>query len=632
MESHYDIVVVGAGLQGLAAAKTYIQIEPEVNLRILDSSDSIGGVWAKSNLYPGLRSNNLFGTYEYTDFPMTKQAGVANEEHIPGGVIHGYLLRYAERHGLLSRIELKTKVSTAEKVREGWKLGLRSTSSKKSEDSTRVNHRTITCTKLIIATGITSSPRPIDIPTDSIFEAPVYSFAKFRQEAPKLLADPSCHHVAIYGGSKSAHDAAYILASQGKRVSWIIRSSGHGPAWMAPAHVYLGPFKCQFEKATASRLFTLFSPCVWGHYDGFGWIRSLLHGTSVGRWLVDKFWKKLASSVIEQTGLKSHPELRKLIPDQPAFWYGTTFSLLTYPTSIYDYVRNGAINIMRKDINGLSKSREISFSDGTKLEVDALVCATGWQCTPDIDFLPRSIHSDLGIPSDAHSELEVRMRHQLDQNVDLEILDRFPYLATGPRVIPIGTSADQESQPSLSNTEKVCAEPNRDQVPQWRLWRGIAPPGPMDSSIVFLGMILNIQAPLRAEISSLWAYAYLNDKLSNTDPITARWSPTVLKHMTHLGIAPNWRKYDTALFNRFGRWRYPMGYGLHFPDIVFDGIPYFDLLLYDLGLRQWRKGWGWLGELFGGPYGQEEYKGLVGEWVEKEKRRRKDLKARSCDS
>ena len=73
--------------------------------------------------------------------------------------------------------------------------------------------------------------------------------------------------------------------------------------------------------------------------------------------------------------------------------------------------------------------------------------------------------------------------------------------------------------------------------------------------------------------------------------------------------------YETALFNRFGRWRYPMGYGARFPDFVFDGIPYFDLLLSDLGLPSWRKGWSWLGEIFGGSYGQTDYRGLVAEWI-----------------
>ena len=57
--------------------------------------------------------------------------------------------------------------------------------------------------------------------------------------------------------------------------------------------------------------------------------------------------------------------------------------------------------------------------------------------------------------------------------------------------------------------------------------------------------------------------------------------------------------------------RAPTGYGARFPDFVFDGIPCFDLLLGDLGL----KGWGWFGEVFwGGNCRQGDNKGLVGEW------------------
>ena len=84
MEKHIDIVVAGAGLQGLVAAKTYLACEPHVELLILDSNTSVGGVWSKENIYPGLHSNNLLGTYEYTDFPM-RDAGLdlLEGEHIP---------------------------------------------------------------------------------------------------------------------------------------------------------------------------------------------------------------------------------------------------------------------------------------------------------------------------------------------------------------------------------------------------------------------------------------------------------------------------------------------------------------------------------------------------------------------
>ncbi|KAK7946985.1 uncharacterized protein PG986_011306 [Apiospora aurea] len=55
-------------------------------------------------------------------------------------------------------------------------------------------------------------------------------------------------------------------------------------------------------------------------------------------------------------------------------------------------------------------------------------------------------------------------------------------------------------------------------------------------------------------------------------------------------------RYETVLHSRFGKWRYPAGNGARFPDFVFDGVPYMDLLLHDLGLRVHRKS-GWLAEI-----------------------------------
>ena len=629
MDSRYDVIVIGAGLQGLAAAKTYLQIEPSVSLLIIDSNETVGGVWAKENIYPGLRSNNLLGTYEYTDFPMTEEFGIKREEHIPGETVYEYFRQYAKKYDLTRRILSRSKARSAEKTRDGWTLTVSNGWLPESDRS-----QTVTCSKLIVATGITSSPAPINFKGQEKFKAPVINFAHFRQEASHLLAECSCRHVAVYGGSKAAYDAVYMLASKGKHVSWIMRASGHGPTYMAPAHVYLGPFRCWLEKLTTTRILTLFSPCVWGQRDGFGYIRSLMHGTGVGRWLVSKFWSKLTSDLIAQTGLEAHEETKKLIPDQPAFWYANGLSILNYPTNIHDYIKAGQVKIIRKDIECLNDGQSIKFQDGTAIEIDALVGCMGWQSAPNIQFLPESLHSALGIPSATYSRSEQDVWDRLEERADIEILSRFPYLATGPKANP--TPPDITEKPITSPSTGEHMQKKRMEFTPWRLWRGIAPPSLPDGSIVFLGMMLNLQGALRAEISSLWAYSYLNERLVNPLATISTLPPFPNQAASHENSAANtaldWTKhgdtlsgypiqYDTALFNRFGRWRYPMGYGARFPDFVFDGIPYFDLLLRDLGLKSWRKGWGWFGELFGGSYGQEDYRGLVDEWLQSQRQK-----------
>ena len=56
---------------------------------MLDAQESIGGTWAKSRIYPTLKSNNLYGIYfQFPDFPMDISYGVKEGEHIPGGVVN----------------------------------------------------------------------------------------------------------------------------------------------------------------------------------------------------------------------------------------------------------------------------------------------------------------------------------------------------------------------------------------------------------------------------------------------------------------------------------------------------------------------------------------------------------------
>ena len=53
--------------------KTYLEASPDAKMVIFDGAASIGGTWAKERLYPGLKTNNLLGKYEFSDFPMTPE-------------------------------------------------------------------------------------------------------------------------------------------------------------------------------------------------------------------------------------------------------------------------------------------------------------------------------------------------------------------------------------------------------------------------------------------------------------------------------------------------------------------------------------------------------------------------------
>ncbi|MCJ1297767.1 hypothetical protein MMC08_000555 [Hypocenomyce scalaris] len=556
---------------------------------------------------------------------MHEGFGVKNEEHIPGGTVHEYLRQYAETFDLLRRIMFNTKVRTAEKVKEGWRL--RNTTWQHSSQEKHEKQSldwTIICKKLIVATGVASTSLPVHIRGSESFGAPITNFGSLARSAPRLLADPSTESVTVIGGSKAAYDCVNIFASAGKRVNWIIRASGHGPTYMAPGHTYLGPFRRWLEKLTTTRFFTWFSPCIWGDADGFKVVRSLLHGTRWRRWAVDTFWAKLGSDVVAQTGLDKKEELKVLIPEENAFWYATGLGILNYPSDIHDFVTSGQVRVQRKDIARLEAKGRLVFGDGTSLSTDAWICVTGWEWRSTIEFLPREMHAELGIPSMSFTKSQRQVWAGLDKRSDVEILRRFPRLASRPK----RDFEREHLQMYRSGTIPEDDEETEEFTP-WKLWRGMAPPGMVEEkepSLVFLGVFANIQGALRAEISSLWASAWLNGRLERSLRSLSTGSANTSGASTWLGkgsvSGANHGSdvyYETALFNRFGRWRYPYGFGAGFPDVVFDGIPYIDLLCQDLGLRYWRKGWGWVGEVFGGSYVQDDYRGLVEEWLKKEK-------------
>ena len=80
-------MLIEKGWFGLAAARAYIALHPNENILVLESADTCGGTWGEQRIYPGLKSNNLVGRYEYPDLPMDEKTyGVGEREHIPGMV------------------------------------------------------------------------------------------------------------------------------------------------------------------------------------------------------------------------------------------------------------------------------------------------------------------------------------------------------------------------------------------------------------------------------------------------------------------------------------------------------------------------------------------------------------------
>jgi len=551
-------------------AKVFLEQNPSATLVILDSAQSIGGVWATERLYPGLKTNNMLGTYEYPDFPMDEKTfGVKPGEFIPGPVVHRYLDAFAERFNLKHRIQFGTKVVSAIKGVDGWELCL----SAEGLESPR-----LTAQKLVLATGNTSEPQLPAFPGAETFTAPMFHV---KDLAARIDTIPSPREIVVIGGTKSAWDAAHAFAhvDGNQTVHMVIRQSGHGPIWMAPPRVT--PFNLWLEKLVHTRLLTLFSPCIWGLHDGFVKSRNFLHGTAFGRWIVNAFWHVLADDVRKLNGYDQHHETSQLQPWSNPMFLGSGLSILNYPKDrdFFSLVRNKKIQVHIADVVSMNGDT-IHLSNGEKLVSDAVVCSTGWKHRPPLKLSPGS-DAYYGLPHATTSSAP----DELLQTVDKEILTTFPRLrdqpVQNPRMTPMPVEEHDSSAPSNLNAP-------------YKLYKFMVPPSTIgDRSLGFVGVPSTISTSIIASIQALWLTAYFSGELAMP----------VDKHAV---------EYEATLHSRFGYWRYPAGHGAQYPDFVFDALPYCDMLLQQLGLESHRKG-NVLKELFY-PYGPEDYRNLVDEW------------------
>lgn len=566
-------------------AKTYLEVHPNSSVRIFDSAASVGGVWAEERLYPGLKTNNLLGSYEFSDFPMTPgRFNVQPGQHIPGDAVHDYLRQFSDHYGLIARLRLRCKVESAElRDDECWLLQISSASPMTPEH--RLEY--VVARKLVMATGLTSEPYTPTFAGQDLFKRDLFHAKELKHRSSSL---EKAQDVVVVGGNKSAWDACFAVANRGARAHMVMRPSGGGPSWVWP--VLFSPLKMSIQRLASTRCVTWFDPCIWGETTGMiGWIRRLLHGTRLGRMLVSAFWRLLQYYAYKSHRLDDHPETRKLKPWVSPFWMGNSLSTHNYSTSWFDLVRQGKITIHIAEVTRLSEGA-VHLSDNTTLEADALVCCTGWVQKPSVQFLGQETTMKLGLhgrDSKALKQTEVARK---------EIYHRVPAVRQRPRAV----ETTERSQSGLNFTEKRAHENHR-----FQLYRFMIPPDSetlRHKNLAFIGAHLALTAVMISQLQALWITAFFTDEI---DALKA-------SSMDATKV-----EYETILHNEYTRIRHPPeagGCGERCPDLTFDCLAYMDLLLKDLGMDRFRKrrtGGLW-SEMFG-RYMPADHKGIVQEWM-----------------
>ncbi|CAG8974256.1 hypothetical protein HYALB_00009745 [Hymenoscyphus albidus] len=471
----YDLIIIGAGPSGLPLAKTHLQLSPNSALLILEAQQSVGGTWAKERTYPGLISNNLHPLFEYSDFPMSEERfGTRKGEHIEGAVLSEYFHAYAMHFGVLGCVRFGARVGSCEMGGRGWVVRYVVEGEGKGE-------RVVRGRKLVCAMGSTSQEYVPSFRGMEGFKGMMFH----SKEVPWRRKDmEGAKNVVVVGGSKSAADAVYMNASEGRHVDWIIRASGKGPAWLSWPHV--SPLQLHVEKLSTTRFFTFLSPCF--DTDSYPTIRKFFHNTRIGRFLVRSFFKLIEGDLISQGKYNDHPESKKLIPPQSPFWSGTSLGIFNYPTDLMSLFQKGLIHVHRVDISELTE-HGVLLSSGEEVKADTLILATGWKLLPSVKFLPENVLTDekMGLTS---SNFNVEKKKAAAQ----ELVKRFPVLS--------------ERLPTLIH-------PSEQTSSSYSLYQASIPPNFLTSrNFAYAGLALSLRGLMVYEIQALWLLAFLADSLT----------------------------------------------------------------------------------------------------------------------
>ena len=307
----------------------------DIKLAILDENQSIGGSWAKERIYKDLQTNNIVGTFEFSDYPMSLQKySLRTGQHIPGIVVHQYLVDVAEHFNLLDHIKLQTRVETTTLQGDGsWMLEYTTAS------SSSVSKGKISTKRLVIATGLTSTPNLPPLCGRDLFRGNLFH-AKDLHEREKDLEE--ARDVVVIGGNKSATDASYAAARAGARVHLIIRPSGGGPSWIwRPLGFKIGSFKMTIARMTTTRCFNCLDPNPFAFAtEKKPVIQKFLHQSALGILITSIFWAILNFLCQWLLGYRDG-RLRMVQPWTSVFWMGNSLSVHNYDENWFDMLKSG---------------------------------------------------------------------------------------------------------------------------------------------------------------------------------------------------------------------------------------------------------------------------------------------------
>jgi cyclohexanone monooxygenase len=372
-----DVAIVGAGFAGLYAV--YRLRERGLSVRAFERGSGVGGTWYW-NRYPGARCDveSLFYCYSfseelYRDWQWTERYPAQPE-------LLAYLNHVADRFDLRKDIELDTLVTSVEFDEE---TSLWTVSTDRGSQTARF---------VVMATGCLSSAFDPHLPGQDTFGGDIY----FTSSWPDQDVDLRDRRVALIGTGSSGIQVSPRIAEVAEHLYVLQRTPNYSiPAWNAPISPAMAalakdglptlrqlmrespmniPFTQRKVSATEEDPETLQRNLEASWATG-GVVMSLIYPGVIRDEGVNKVF---ADFVADKVRAKVHdPEVaEKLIPKS----YPFAAKRLCSDTGYFEIYNRDTVTLVDLTESPIERIVEhgIELRDGTVLEVDTIVFATGF--------------------------------------------------------------------------------------------------------------------------------------------------------------------------------------------------------------------------------------------------------------
>ena len=341
---HFDVIIIGAGLSGIGAARQLQEKSPSKSFAILEGRKTIGGTWDLFR-YPGIRSDSDMYTMGYDTKPWLDAKAIAD-----GPAILSYVNEAAGERDLIDHIRFDHQMTSARWTSDNCKWTVESRTGPSNEAVE------ISCNVLFVCSGYYNYQHGYTPEFEGLndFSGTVIH----PQQWPQDL-DYSGKRVVIIGSGATAMTLVPAMAKSAEKVTMLQRS----PTYVVsmPAE---DPIATILRKVLPEKL--AYKIIRWKNvqFQRFFYHQSRVRPEKVKKKLLDLVLKHLGNDYdIEKhftPTYKPWDQRLCLVPD----------------ADLFKAIRNGKAEIKTDHVERIT-SDGIQLKSGEALNADIIVTATG---------------------------------------------------------------------------------------------------------------------------------------------------------------------------------------------------------------------------------------------------------------